>query len=115
MGKVVYQKLVEEMEVTDSHKFIENTVLGYVKFGGSLVEEDHYQARLKVCKGCEHFGTVRPIKGLDIEMDGCKICNCPSTTKPRAFKYFSFKKLRIVKAICPDETGNKWRLIDADF
>lgn len=84
-----------------------------VSLGGKKVSEDHYLARVAICKGCDFWGSVDlPIPGKSGTVPGCIKCRCPTATKPRWEKYFSAEKLSIVKAECPD---GLWAKIDKVF
>jgi len=86
-----------------------------VALGGQQVTEKHYHARVDVCMDCPNWGHV-PLPGTGgfKVTAGCKICKCPTATKPRWEKYFSFHKLRIVEAKCPDKI-NRWAKVDESF
>ena len=85
--------------------FIANCINTAVELGGTLVSEAEYERRVLICEGCEFHKNVS-VAGF--EMKGCSICKCPTATKPRYEKYFSLKKLKIVKAVCPHKQGDKW-------
>ena len=104
-------------ESTDSDKWIEQVINKGLKFGGTMVTEEHYQERVKICKGCPDYGMVR-VPNMEggipkiSKTPGCTRCGCPTATKPRWEKYFSWLELRIKKAECPDQ---KWQEVDNQF
>ena len=96
--------------------FITGTINSYIKLGGSLVSEDQYQDRLKVCRSCPYKGTVEiPLVVKTLTAPGCTECGCPFETKPRALKYFSLSKLAIVRAVCTHPDGNQWEEVDKNY
>lgn len=93
-----------EQESTALVNFVEEAIQFYLKFGGSLVTEEQYQERVAICKACPKFGKVSIILINGVaQTDGCTECGCPTATKPRAYKYFSFYKPGMVKAECPEQ------------
>lgn len=102
------------MNLDKKESWIIDAINMVVKLGGELIEEDHYQERLKICQECDHFEEV-PISDLSKQtLMGCGICKCPAATKPRYKKYFSFSKMRIIEAKCPDQV-NRWAEVDNQF
>lgn len=101
---------------SSAEDFITETINVGLRLGGEQVSHEQYKARLEVCHRCELAGTVRidlPFRKLELE--GCTECGCPFATKPKWEKYFSFEKLRIIKAQCPHPEGNKWASADSAF
>jgi len=97
--------------------FVLATINEGVSLGGKQVSDEHWKARVEICYGCELAGTVEiPLPGKKITTDGCTECGCPFLTKPKWEKYFSWRRLRIIKAECPHPTeGNKWADVDKHF
>lgn len=100
------------MESTGLDNWVINMINTGLRYGGEQVTEDHYQARADICKGCDYIGEV--LLPDFSKVQGCTLCGCPTQTKPRWRKYFSFKELKIVEAVCPD-TPNRWAEIDDQF
>lgn len=67
--------------------WIRDTLFDLIREGGVLVPDEVYNTRVEACKGCSHFGTVKPLPL--ISADGCTLCGCPLETKARMLKYFS--------------------------
>ena len=104
---------------------------------GKTVSLGQAKAREEICKGCDYFGTVEPIPGL--QCDGCTKCGCPMATKTKVYSIprkkdnhgepLSVKEILHLKTlgkivtsdleqdiiICPHEHGNKWAPIDSNF
>lgn len=87
-------------------EFVKDTILEVIQQGGSLVDNETYEKRKAICKGCDKFGKVFPLPF--IEFDGCTICKCPIDTKGKTKTYYSLEQGRIIQATCPHEDGNKW-------
>ena len=109
----------------------------FVKVGGKSVTPKQAEARKEICRKCPRFGIVQPVPGL--KMEGCKICGCPSITKPhmktimRAIgkqndplsisEMLELKTKGLLKnhkkteqiIKCPHPDGNKWELVDNNF
>ena len=90
--------------------FIKSTLEGVILSGGSLVSNDQYLDRISVCSGCPFKGEVTPLPLLTF--NGCTKCGCPFSTKPKMKTYFSLKRLKMVKAECPEQ---KWESVDAKY
>lgn len=86
--------------------FVEYTINKMVSLGGTMVTEKEYNQRLEACRSCDKAGTVEPLP--TVKMEGCTLCKCPLGTKPRFDTYYSVSKLKVIKAECPHESGNKW-------
>lgn len=87
-------------------EFVEDAILEVIELGGELVDDETFEKRKEICKGCEHFGKVKPLPF--VKMDGCTICKCPIKTKGKTKNYFSPEAGRIIKATCPHPDGDKW-------
>jgi len=96
-------------------KLVERTVQLYVEMGGELVSDLQYELRLKECLKCDKFKEIKPIKFSKEKINGCSVCGCPYSTKPKALSYFSVTDLKIVLAECPHPKGNKWEKVDSQF
>ena len=79
-------------------KFAQQTILGYIKAGGSLVNDVEYERRRQICDNCESAGTVWIPGG---SAPGCTECGCPFATKLRANEYFSLADMQLKKSECP--------------
>jgi hypothetical protein len=91
-----------------SAEFINAAINGVVEMGGTLVSEGEYERRVKICESCENYG---PVKIAVFETIGCTLCGCPIATKPRYDTYYSYRKLKTIKAECPHKNGNKWAIV----
>lgn len=105
----LFVTLKRESVATHSDKIVTDTLNWYLKNFGTMVPMDQYLARLDVCAQCPELGKVTVI---NIEMDGCTKCGCPSETKPRVKHYFNPKKMKKVKVTCP---LGKWAEVDQLF
>lgn len=79
-------------------EFVKRTILGYIKAGGSLVDDVEFERRKEICEGCESVGLVWIPGG---EVRGCLECGCPLDTKLRAKRYFSMGEMEMVESRCP--------------
>ncbi len=100
----------------DTLTFIEMSINAFIKYGGALAGEEQYLERVSACRSCPYFGEVTiPLLLKKLTLEGCTLCGCPVSTKPRARKYFSFTELRIIKATCPNPEGSLWESIDKKY
>jgi len=88
--------------------FIVDCINKTVELGGSLVSDEEYNRRIKICKSCDFHNIVK-VAGQ--KMEGCMLCGCPTATKPRYETYFSLAKFKIIKAECPHKSGDKWAIV----
>ena len=65
----------------DHKRYILKVIGRVIRRRGEIVEDRHYEARKKICEGCDHYGEVMPLP--DIWFDGCTLCGCPCETKCR--------------------------------
>lgn len=107
--------LKAERQSTDGglRSFAIKTLSKVVKKSGTLVKKEHGDARVEVCRSCPNFGIVLTEVGLKTE--GCKICLCPSITKPYMDTYLSLTTLMMTKAKCSDSENNRWAEVDNIF
>lgn len=102
------------MDSDSEESWVEEFINYALKFGAELVEEDHYKARAEICNSCPYQGEVFLSNMTAKKVIGCTICQCPTKTKPKYKKYFSFAKLRIIEASCPDQV-DRWEQVDNHF
>ena len=112
-------------------------LFNFISVGGKAVTAEHAEARKEICIGCSNFGQVEPVPKL--KMAGCKLCGCPSVTKPHMLTLPRLKdkqgqpltisemlqlkvagKLRPEDLVdetikCPDPEGNRWEQVDKNF
>jgi len=92
--------------------------------GGELVSDEHFEARISVCKTrlggrqCEYFGPVFP-GGVEFS-EGCQACNCPMVTKARMKSITDPIMAQlfqggVAEIKCKHPEGNFWEPIDAQF
>jgi hypothetical protein len=96
--------------------------------GGEVVSIGNFEARKRICEGCELYGKVEPLPG--IILDGCTKCGCPTATKAKLFSVNSEAVAAMInlaakpgheviageRIICPHPTeGNKWAQVDNKF
>jgi hypothetical protein len=90
--------------ISMAEKIFANGLIAAKKLqGATFVEDEVYANRLATCRICEYSGTVQPLPLLQIQ--GCTICNCPFSTKPRFATHFSKKAGGLIETTCPK---NKW-------
>lgn len=102
---------------------VKSALESHIRAGGSLVTEDHFQARVNVCKTrqsgrrCEYLGEVSAL-GLKFS-EGCTKCGCPLSTKAWMLEIESKMLegiLQTGKEIrCPHPQGNMWEETDKNF
>lgn len=93
-----YQQANTDPANTVLGRFVQQTILGYIKAGGSLVDDAEYSRRREICDHCESAGTVWIPGG---SAPGCTECGCPFATKLRANEYFSLTEMEMKKSECP--------------
>ncbi len=86
-----------------SDKWIAKTIRAMVSLGAEMVTDEEFGIRKEICKGCEHYGDVTVLPG--VTMKGCLLCGCPTETKARFKRHFSYKKMKVVDTECPQK---KW-------
>ena len=89
--------------------YVSGTINWYLENLGTLVSDEHYEARLEICKKCPSYGKVNVAGNI---MDGCTECGCPSSTKPRAKEYFNPRQFKKITVECP---LGKWAEADLLF
>lgn len=94
----------------------QDTLFELIKMGGSLVTDEHFEARVAACRKCPYVGQVTPLP--KIKAEGCTLCGCPLDTKARMLKYFSPSRLGVVDSRCTLVARgglDRWADADASF
>lgn len=94
----------------NSVNYFETVINWYLSAGGVMVSDEHYQARLDICKPCPKAGEVSLPFGL--KTPGCTECGCSFATKPRVDRYMHPLEFKIKTVSCP---LNKWIETDKKF
>lgn len=102
----------ETLDGTGSVSLAERAVAEYMRLGAVMATEEHATERLAVCEDCPHRGKVAA-PGVPGGVNGCTLCGCFLSVKPRVLRYFDPTKMQRVTANCPDgrwlETDKKYR------
>lgn len=62
--------------------FVKDAIEAALLAGQKVVSDEQYNERLAICRGCEHFGKVKPLPFVTFD-EGCQLCHCPKETKLR--------------------------------
>ena len=107
MGLPILAKCMADQTGTNTKlgKFVVDKIQKMVELGATLVDDQVFEKRVKICEACPFYGLVL-LESFQVK--GCQKCGCPTETKAKTETFYSLLKLKVVKTTCPHPDGDKW-------